>query len=187
MRTSGILLPVFSLPSKYGIGCFSLEAYNFIDFLSDSGQTYWQILPLVPAGECESPYSSPSTFAGNPLFIDLEQLIIQQLLTREEIDNNYMINYPQVKENKMELLYKAFERSDHYICPSFIKFCKENGYMTNHAIPRPQLKAEVLYRYISGDNEFIESHTGLEDVEIETEILAYCYRQHKKMRRKLFE
>jgi 4-alpha-glucanotransferase len=132
-RSSGILLPVFSLPSKYGIGCFSWEAYDFIDFLSKAGQSYWQILPLVPAGECESPYSSPSTFAGNPLFIDLEQLIIQRLLTRKEIesyewDNLDIINYSQVKENKMELLYSAFTRSNHYKDPWFIEFCKENEY-----------------------------------------------------------
>lgn len=133
-RSSGILLPVFSLPSKYGgIGCFSLEAYHFIDFLSKAGQSYWQILPLVPPGECESPYSSPSTFAGNPLFIDLEQLIIMGLLIREEIeyydwDNSNMINYPQVKENKSKLLYKAFMRSNHYNDPWFIQFCKDNKY-----------------------------------------------------------
>ena len=132
-RSSGILLPVFSLPSKYGIGCFSWEAYDFIDFLCDAGQSYWQILPLVPPGECESPYSSPSTFAGNPLFIDLEQLIIQQLLTREEIesyewDDSNMINYPQVKENKMKLLYTAFMRSNHYKDQWFIQFCKDNEY-----------------------------------------------------------
>ena len=59
--------------------------------------------------------------------------------------------------------------------------------MTGHATPRPQLKAEVLYRYISGNNEFIESHTGLEDVLIEKEIFAYCVKQKKAMRRKLFE
>lgn len=132
-RSSGILLPIFSLPSKYGIGCFSLEAYNFIDFLSKSGQSYWQILPLVPAGECESPYSSPSTFAGNPLFIDLEQLIIMQLLTREEVefyewDNSNIIDYPIVTSNKMKLLYKAYMRSNHFNDPNFIKFCIDNAY-----------------------------------------------------------
>ena len=83
MRTSGILLPIFSLPSKHGIGSFSNEAIKFIDFLVNAGQTYWQILPLVPPGACESPYQSVSTFAGNPLFIDLDQLIYQKLLDRE--------------------------------------------------------------------------------------------------------
>jgi hypothetical protein len=70
---------------------------------------------------------------------------------------------------------------------SYIKFCEENGYMTKHQTPRVQVKAEVLYRFISGNNEFIESHTGLEDVLIEKEIFAYCVKQHKAMRRNLFE
>lgn len=70
---------------------------------------------------------------------------------------------------------------------SYIRFCEENGYMTKHKKPRVQVKAEVLYRFISGDNEFIESHTGLEDVLIEKDIFAYCVKQHKAMRRRLFE
>ena len=72
MRTSGILLPVASLPSKYGIGAFSKEAYKFVDTLEKAGQSYWQILPLGPTGYGDSPYQSFSTFAGNPYFIDLE-------------------------------------------------------------------------------------------------------------------
>ena len=71
--------------------------------------------------------------------------------------------------------------------PTYRKFCEENGFMTKHATPQPQLTAEVLYRFITDNTEFIESHTGLEDVEIETEILKYCVRQHKPMRKKLFE
>lgn len=71
--------------------------------------------------------------------------------------------------------------------PTYQRFCEENGYMTSHKKPRPQVKAEVIYRYITGDNDFIESHTGLEDVMIEKDILAYCFRKHKKMRKKLFE
>lgn len=70
---------------------------------------------------------------------------------------------------------------------SYIKFCQENDYMTQHKVPRVQVNAEVLYRFISGNNEFVESHTGLEDVLIEKEIFAYCVRQHKAMRRNLFE
>ena len=71
--------------------------------------------------------------------------------------------------------------------PTYIKFCEENGFMTKHKTPRPQLTAEVLYRFITNNVNFIESHTGLEDVEIETEIFKYCMRQHKPMRKKLFE
>ena len=72
-RTCGVLLPVASLPSRYGIGCFSTEAYRFVDFLEKSGQTWWQILPLGQTGYGDSPYQSFSTFAGNPYFVDLEQ------------------------------------------------------------------------------------------------------------------
>ena len=75
MRASGILLPVSSLPSKYGIGCFSTEAYEFVDQLVRAGQKYWQILPLGPTGYGDSPYQSFSTFAGNPYFIDLEAFV----------------------------------------------------------------------------------------------------------------
>lgn len=70
--------------------------------------------------------------------------------------------------------------------PTYRAFCEENGYMTSHKTPRPQVKAEVIYRFITGDNDFIESHTGLEDVLIEKEILAYCFRQHKKMTKELY-
>ncbi|MDE6064075.1 MAG: 4-alpha-glucanotransferase, partial [Lachnospiraceae bacterium] len=69
MRKSGILLPVSSLPSRYGIGTFSKEAYEFVDFLRDAGQKLWQILPLGATGYGDSPYQSFSTFAGNPYYI----------------------------------------------------------------------------------------------------------------------
>ena len=79
MRRSGILMPVFSLPSKYGIGTFSKQAYEFIDMLAQAGQRYWQILPLGPTGYGDSPYQSFSTFAGNPYYIDLETLVEEGL------------------------------------------------------------------------------------------------------------
>ena len=83
-RASGILLPISSLPSPYGIGTFSKEAYKFVDFLANAGQTYWQILPLGPTSYGDSPYQSFSTFAGNPYFIDLNELVREKVLTRAE-------------------------------------------------------------------------------------------------------
>lgn len=71
--------------------------------------------------------------------------------------------------------------------PTYIAFCEKYGFMTKHKTPRPQATAEVLYRFITGNLDFAESHTGLEDVEIETEILKYCVRQHKPMRKVLYE
>ncbi len=80
-RESGVLMPVFSLASRFGIGCYSKEAYDFIDFLEKSGQGYWQVLPLGPTGYGNSPYQPLSAFAGNPYFICLEKLIEDGLLT----------------------------------------------------------------------------------------------------------
>ena len=72
MRSAGVLLPIFSLPSRYGIGTLGREAYRFVDFLCRSGMKYWQILPLTPTGYGDSPYQSVSAFAGNPYLIDLD-------------------------------------------------------------------------------------------------------------------
>lgn len=86
-RKSGVLLPVFSLPSPYGIGTFGAEAYRFVDFLSETHQSYWQILPLNPTGYGDSPYQSFSAFAYNPYFIDLDLLVKEGLLTESDLDS----------------------------------------------------------------------------------------------------
>lgn len=115
MKASGILLPVFSLPSSYGIGCFSKEAYEFVDFLADAGQKYWQILPLGTIGAGNSPYLSFSSHAGSTLYIDLEQLVEEGLLTEKEVapykeENNGKVDYENVHKNRRLLLRKAYTR-----------------------------------------------------------------------------
>lgn len=116
MRESGILLPISSLPSKYGIGCFSKDAYEFIDFLSGAGQRYWQILPLGPTGYGDSPYQSFSTYAGNPYFIDPETLIEEGYLIREDCDaldfgeDSRYIDYEKLYHSRYKMLYMAYER-----------------------------------------------------------------------------
>ena len=87
MRASGVLMPVSSLPSRYGIGCFSKEAYEFVDCLERAGQSKWQVLPLGPTGYGDSPYQPFSTFAGNPYFIDLDMLCEDGLLKPYEYIN----------------------------------------------------------------------------------------------------
>ncbi len=134
MRASGILLPVFSLPGKYGIGCFSEEAYRFVDFLADTKQSYWQILPLGPTGYGDSPYQSFSTYAGNPYFISLESLIRDGLLTEEECrevdfgDDDRQVDYGKLYYGRFELLRKAYGRSGHRNTEEFNSFCKENAF-----------------------------------------------------------
>lgn len=116
MRECGILLPVASLPSPYGIGAFSKEAYEWADALKRAGQGYWQVLPFGPTGYGDSPYQSFSAFAGNPYFIDLEQLIAEGLLTKEECDqadfgpSRRYISYDRIYYERFPLLRKAYER-----------------------------------------------------------------------------
>ena len=116
MRECGILLPIASLPSKYGIGAFSKEAYEFVDQLKEAGQSYWQILPLGPTGYGDSPYQSFSAFAGNPYFIDLEQLTKAGFLTEEECletdfgEDEASIDYEKLYNGRFLLLKKAFLR-----------------------------------------------------------------------------
>ena len=88
-RSSGLLLHITSLPSRYGVGDLGPEAYSFADFLETSGQTYWQILPLTPVdpGAGFSPYSSPSAFAGNSLLISLEKLVDEGWLSKDDLTN----------------------------------------------------------------------------------------------------
>ena len=74
-RGAGILMPVSSLPSPYGIGTFGSAAYDFVDFLKKARQKYWQVLPVGPTSYGDSPYQSFSAFAGNPYFIDLDTLV----------------------------------------------------------------------------------------------------------------
>ena len=117
-RSAGILLSVSSLPSKYGIGCFSEAAYKFVDWLKEAGQTYWQILPLGPTSYGDSPYQSFSTFAGNPYFISLEEFVNQGLLTREECNaadfesNIDKVDYEKLYKSRYALLHKAYEKCD---------------------------------------------------------------------------
>lgn len=86
-RGSGILLPISALPSPYGIGDLGRAARDFADFLAEAGQSFWQLLPLGPTGYGDSPYSPFSTFAGNPYFIDPEELVRRDLLTRRELSS----------------------------------------------------------------------------------------------------
>lgn len=131
-RASGVLLPIASLPSKYGIGSLSKCAYDFVDFLQRAGQRYWQILPLGPTGYGDSPYQSFSTFAGNPYFIDLERLVEEGLLSKEECEAfdaeecGQYIDYQKIYETRFQVLRKAFERSSFTEQEEYRSFLEEN-------------------------------------------------------------
>ena len=162
-RKSGILLPVFSLASDYGIGCFSKEAYEFVDFLKEAGQKLWQILPLGPTGYGDSPYQSFSTFAGNPYFIDLEELIRQGYLTREECSSADFgrelscIDYEKLYASRFTLLKKAFTRSREELekQDAYLVFVDENAFW---------LEDYCLYMAVKDANQgvsFLEWEEGI--------------------------
>ena len=122
-RSSGILLHISSLPGEYGIGDFGKEAYRFVDFLEKAGQKNWQILPLGVTGFGDSPYQSFSAFAGNPYFIALDELIQEDLLSKEYVEgvnlgeDRSKVDYGILYENKMMILRKAYENSKNVANP----------------------------------------------------------------------
>ena len=134
MRKSGVLLPVSSLYSKYGIGTFSKSAYEFIDFLSNAGQKYWQILPLGATGYGDSPYQSFSTFAGNPYYIDFDQLIEEGCLKSSDlklvkkVDNVEYVDYGYLYSTRYVVLKKAFDNYNLEEDAEYKKFVKENKF-----------------------------------------------------------
>ncbi len=133
-RAGGVLLSITSLPSKYGIGCFSKSAYDFVDWLKEAGQTYWQILPLGPTSYGDSPYQSFSTFAGNPYFISLEALVEEGVLTEAECeaadfgDKPGSVDYEKMYQARYPLLRKAYERSKISENQDYQRFVADNGW-----------------------------------------------------------
>ncbi len=138
MKNCGVLLHISSLPSRYGIGNLGREAYAFADFLQGAGQKVWQILPIGPTSYGDSPYQSPSSFAGNPYFIDLDDLCEQGLLTREECDTAVLpcgaVDYGALFASRMPLLRKAFARFD-TSCAEYIRFCEsQKDWLSTYAL-----------------------------------------------------
>lgn len=138
-RSSGILMPVSSLPSKYGIGTLGKEAYNFIDFLVRADQSYWQVLPIGPTSYGDSPYQSFSSFAGDPYYIDLDLLVKDGLLKRSDLkglepfSENY-VDYNEIYSSRFEILAKAYRNMDQAMLKEFRLFVRENRWLDNYAL-----------------------------------------------------
>lgn len=134
MRKCGVLCPVFSLPSPYGIGTLGKSAYEFVDSLKAAGQSYWQILPLGQTGYGDSPYQSFSTFAGNPYFIDLDMLCEEGLLLPKECklvkvcDNPAYIDYEKMYYSRYKVLRLAFARFNAEEDLDYVKFERKNSF-----------------------------------------------------------
>lgn len=136
---AGVLMHISCLPSTQGIGCFDINCLKFIDFLSDAGMKYWQICPLHPTSYGDSPYQSTSAFAGNPYFIDLQQLIDDNLLTKQEIlkqtelPQNH-VDFGMLYNVNRGILQLAASRFD-YTNAEFKAFCEqEQSWLENYAL-----------------------------------------------------
>ena len=133
-RGAGLLMPISSLPSPYGIGTLGKEAYKFVDYLVDAGQKYWQVLPVGPTSYGDSPYQSFSAFAGNPYFIDLDYLVDEGLITKAQIkkfpwgDNPEYVDYATVYHSRFDILRMAYENSDFREEDDYRVFQEENLY-----------------------------------------------------------
>lgn len=171
----GILLPLSSLPSNYGIGSFGNEALAFIDFLKDCNQNYWQLLPLCPVGKGNSPYSSTASFAGEILYLDLEMLAKDGLLSKSDIksvDFGANVNYELVKKYKLPLIKKAvsnfnkssrefinFKKTNHFWLYDFAIFESISDSLSqNDFIRWPD---EYKYRLVTPIKEFCEENEEL--------------------------
>lgn len=133
-RGAGLLMPVSSLPGNYGIGTLGKHAYELVDFIRENGYKYWQVLPVGPTSFGDSPYQSFSAFAGNPYFIDLDTLIEEGLLTKEEVtayhwgDTEDDIDYAAVYEARFKVLKEAFKRSNHRQSKEYQTFLEDTSY-----------------------------------------------------------
>ncbi len=141
MRSSGVLMPISSLPSPYGIGTMGKAAIKFVDFLKKGGQKYWQILPISPTSYGDSPYQSFSSFAGNPYFIDLEYLCKDKLLTKKECESfawggsESYVDYDIMYTSRYAILRKAYGRFVNDIPQEFWDFCNsEHEWLEEYAL-----------------------------------------------------
>ena len=123
-RSAGILMPISALPSPYGIGTLGKSAKQFVDFLVSTKQSYWQILPLGQTGYGDSPYASFSSYAGNPYFIDLDDLVKRGYLKKEEFSSIEW--YRKVDSIDYELLYQNRYKVLHYTVNRVLKKAKED-------------------------------------------------------------
>lgn len=137
-RKAGIICPIFSLPGKYGIGSIGKEAFRFVDFLTNSGQSYWQVLPLGHTKN-GSPYEVISAFAGNPYLIDMELLVEDRLLQYEDLEElkscgiAKKIDYKKLYPIKEKLLRKAYAKRDCSLIEKISTFQNQNGWLEDYA------------------------------------------------------
>lgn len=202
-RKSGILMHISSLPSEYGIGDFGKKAYEFVDFLNETGQKLWQILPMGPTGYGDSPYQSYSAFAGNYLFIDMEEFVRDEYIKDSDLDKlrglNYddNLDYGQVKIEKERLLEEILEKflikieNDKELEENYRKFVLKNRYwledyalymvLKDHFNGLPWQKWSKIYKN-KIENKFEKNVINEKKLEYYRFLQYTFYKQWKKLK-----
>jgi len=194
-RSSGILLPISSLPSKYGIGTLGKEAFDFVDFLHSCKQRYWQLLPMGPVSYGDSPYASFSIFAGNPYYIDFQALIEKGILSHKDCevlnsDDEY-VDYGKQFYHRYEILYKAFTNSKEKYRREINEFALNNQWVHDYSLfmalkyynkqkPWYEWEEKIAERY----REEIEKYRHIlkEEIEFWTFLQYVFYEQYYKLK-----
>lgn len=198
-KGSGVLLPIFSLPSDYGIGTFGNKAKTFIKYLAKAKVKYWQILPLNPTSYGDSPYQSFSAFALNPYFIDLDMLIKDGSLTKEDVEclkvkYQEKIDYGWIYENRFKVLRKAYDNTKDKLMDKIKKFEAKNKswiidfgifmIIKNHFNGASYLEwpdKQLLLHKKDAINKFKEEH--LDDYYFQIYLQYVASEQYKKLKR----
>ncbi|PKK93206.1 MAG: 4-alpha-glucanotransferase, partial [Tenericutes bacterium HGW-Tenericutes-6] len=181
MRKTGILLHISSLPSPYGIGTFGKKAYEFVDFLHEAEQSYWQILPLGPTSYGDSPYQTFSAFANNPYFIDLDLLVLEGLLQKDEIKATFhsprYVDYKELYDERFLVLRKAFKRfnMNDYAFQQFV--FDERKWLPDYA----------LFMALKGHHEGRPWDTWEENLRLRKPETLNYYKEHLKEDIKFYE
>ena len=197
-RSAGILLPISSLPSPYGIGTLGKAAYDFIDFLVEADQSWWQILPAGPTSYGDSPYQSFSTYAGNPYFIDLDMLIEDGLLEADDLkgikwnNNATYVDYARIYNNRFTVLAKAKERGWERDAAEVADFMRENSrWLPNYTMYMAVKRHFDMKAWTEWDEDIrmrepaaMAKYAELckEDIELFTYIQFLFFKQWKQLR-----
>ncbi len=184
MRSSGLLLHLTSLPTRFGIGDLGPVAWEFVDILSDAGQVWWQVLPVCPVGLGDSPYASPASFAGSPLLISPELMVQDGWSTEAEMNAYYphrerSVDYPSVSNYKSTLLRQAFTRfEEHSPTDEFKSFVdREKDWLLPYACFQQRKKKyrNRIWTSWSVDDRTLSSHDLTLDL---PEIQFYLFEQY---------
>lgn len=184
IRKSGVLCHISSLPSRYGIGTLGQKAYEFVDFLSETGQKCWQVLPIGPTSYGDSPYQSTSAFAGNPYFIDLDFLVRDGLLDQGYLSSvysmcdSYKVDYGALYRTRREIFWRVAENFSDDDSPQYKEFCQGSCEWLDDFSLFCALKEENdgrSWAELDKDLKFRKSAA----IERARERLANCIRKHK--------